>query len=73
MPLLIYDEKEKCLLNNTATINTIPIFHLEPNVRVFVRDDNSGIYGDYMINSFSIPLDINGTTTFSCSKAIERI
>ena len=59
--------------NNTITINTIPIFHLEPNVRVFIRDDNSGIYGDYMINSFSIPLDINGTTTFSCSKAIERI
>ena len=46
---------------------------LEPNIRITVRDSESGINGDYMINSISIPLDINGTMSLSCTRALEKI
>ena len=32
-----------------------------------------GIYGDYMIKSITLPLDINGTMNLSCTRALERI
>ena len=58
--------------NETASITMMPVYYLEPNIRITARDAESGISGDYMINSFSLPLDINGTMTLSCIKAIER-
>ena len=58
--------------NETASISMMPVYYLEPNIRITARDAESGINGDYMINSFSLPLDINGTMTLSCTKAIER-
>jgi hypothetical protein len=59
--------------NESISISALPIYHLEPNTRITVRDTQSGIYGDYMINSISIPLDINSTMTLSCTRALERI
>ena len=59
--------------NEQITLTTLPIYYLEPNVRITVRDAESGIYGDYMIKSYSLPLDINGTMSISCTRALERI
>lgn len=59
--------------NESISINSIPFYFLEPNTRITVRDNNSGIYGDYMINSISIGLGISGTMTLSCSRALERL
>jgi hypothetical protein len=59
--------------NESISINSIPIFYLEPNIRITVRDAQSGIYGDYMIKSMSIPFDVSGTMTISCTRALERI
>ena len=59
--------------NESITINALPIYYLEPNIRISVRDSQSGIHGDYMINSISIPLDITSTMTLSCTRALERI
>lgn len=59
--------------NESITISAIPIFYLEPNTRITVRDTVSGIYGDYMINNISLPLDITSTMTLSCVRALERI
>lgn len=59
--------------NESITISAIPIFYLEPNTRITVRDVISGIYGDYMINNISLPLDISSTMTLSCTRALERI
>lgn len=59
--------------NESITVSAIPIFYLEPNIRITVRDVKSGIYGDYMINNISLPLDITGTMTLSCTRALERI
>ena len=47
-------------------------YHLEPNTRIGVRDIESDIYGDYMISSISIPLDISSTMSISATRALER-
>jgi len=59
--------------NEQISLTTLPIYYLEPNVRITVRDSESGIYGDYMVKSISMPLDINGTMSLSCTRALERI
>jgi len=38
----------------TVTISAIPIYYLEPNTRIRVHDNQSGIDGEYLIKSFSI-------------------
>ena len=59
--------------NETVTLNTIPIYYLEPNYLIAIRDSRSGIFGNYSINSMSIPFDLSGTMSISCSKALDRI
>ena len=59
--------------NNSISLQCLPIYHLEPNTRITVRDVDSDIYGDYMISTLSIPLDINGTTSISAQKALQKI
>ena len=73
-----YDEIKKELYqytnyNEQISLTTLPIYYLEPNVRITVRDNESGIFGDYMVKSISLPLDINGTMSLSCTRALERI
>lgn len=59
--------------NETIQIQSIPIFHLEPNTRIEVRDVESGINGDFMIKNMSIPLSVNGTMSLSAIKALAKI
>ena len=59
--------------NEQVSLTMLPIYYLEPNIRITIRDIQSGIYGDYMIKSFSLPLDVNGTMSLSCTRALERI
>lgn len=59
--------------NETISVTSLPIYYLEPNIRIEVNDIKSGIAGDYIIKSFSIPFDINGTMTLSCVKVLEKI
>ena len=59
--------------NEQVSLTMLPIYYLEPNIRITIRDVESGIYGDYMIKSFSLPLDVNGTMSLSCTRALERI
>ena len=59
--------------NSAISLSTLPIYYLEPNIRITVRDTQIGIYGDYIINSISIPFDISATMTVSCVQALERI
>lgn len=59
--------------NESISLQILPLYFLEPNIRITVNNDETGIHGDYMLNNFSIPLDINGTMSLSCTKALERI
>jgi hypothetical protein len=36
-------------LKEKINLQGIPIYHLEPNVKVYIQDDKSGIQGDYII------------------------
>lgn len=73
-----YDKVRELLYQHTSyneniNISAIPIYYLEPNTRITVTDTVSGIYGDYMIKTISLPLDINGTMSLSCTRALEKI
>lgn len=59
--------------NENITIQSLPIFHLEPNIRVGVHDIESNIHGDYMISSLSIPLVSSGTMSINATRALEKI
>ncbi len=57
----------------SITLNALPIFYLEPNARILVRDDNSGINGEYIVTRLTFPLSHNGTMSISATKAVERL
>ena len=59
--------------NNNISIQTLPIFFLEPNTRITVNDKDSNIFGDFMINSISFSLDTSSGTTINAQKALEKI
>lgn len=67
---LIY-QHSYCIEN--ATITSIPIYYLEPNVRIYVHDEEAGLDGDYIISKLTIPLNYNGTMTITATKAAENI
>lgn len=59
--------------NETITVQILPMYALQPNIRITVEDSASGIHGDYIVNRISVPLDITGTMSLSCSRALTRI
>lgn len=59
--------------NESITVQAMPIYYLEPNTRITVIDPASGIGGDYIIKSISLPLTVNGTMSLSCTRALQRI
>ena len=60
-----------CIEN--ITLNSVPIYHLEPNTRINVYDDKTNINGEYIVNRITIPLMYNGTMSITANKAPERI
>ena len=58
--------------NESITLQTLPIYYLDVNTRITVNDLKSNIYGDYMINSISIPLDIQSQMTIQATRVLER-
>lgn len=60
-----------CIEN--ATITTIPIYYLEPNIRVHLYDNETNLCGDYIISKYTIPLAYNGTMSITATKAAENI
>ena len=57
----------------TISLQSIPIYYLDVNRRITVHDMASNIYGDYVINNISIPLNSGGTMAISATRALERI
>ena len=59
---------------NTISLSSIPIYTLQPNTSIMVKDDeNIGINGEYIVSRITIPLVYNGTMSISASKKPERI
>lgn len=57
----------------SVTIQSVPVYHLQPNVRIYVNDEKSKIQGEYIVNKLTIPLAYNGTMSITATKAPERI
>lgn len=57
----------------SATITAIPIYYLQPNTRIYLHDDNTGLDGDYIISKITLPLAYNGTMSITATKAAENI
>lgn len=57
----------------TISVNALPVYYLEPNTRIFIRDDNSKINGEYLITRLTFPLTHNGTMQLSATKAVENL
>ena len=57
----------------SISINSIPIYHLQPNTKVMVYDEDSKINGEYLINRITIPLIYNGIMSVSAVKSAEII
>ena len=72
------DRLDELLYNHSyciesVTIQSVPVYYLEPNTRIFVRDDQSKINGEYIVSKISLPLAYNGTMSITATKAPERI
>ena len=59
--------------NESISITCLPIYHLEPNTRIRLNDPESGIYGDYVVNSISYSLGNGSTMTINAKKVNEKI
>ena len=59
--------------NESISIQTLPVYHLEPNTRITVKNKESNIYGDYMIESLSFTFDNSSMLTINATRAPEKI
>ena len=57
---------------NAVSITALPVFYLEPNSRIELNDTSTNTYGDYNLNTLSIPLGPGNAMTVSCNQSIER-
>ena len=60
--------KEMYLHTNFAeviTITALPVYHLEPNTLIRVKDKRTNIDGVYLMTSYNIPFDTSGSNLMS--------
>lgn len=57
----------------SITIQSLPIYYLQPNTLVYINDTKAGINGDYIINKLTIPLAYNGMMSISGVKVEKRL
>jgi len=58
--------------SENISIQTLPIYFLEPNTCIEVCDEDSFINGNYIINSLSFSLDYSSSLSINASKLLER-
>lgn len=64
---------ENTFCTENVTLTTIPIYHLEPNTRISIKDEESKINGEYIINKITVPLTYNGTMSINAIKIVDDI
>lgn len=70
MDELIYNHT---YFQESVTINCVPIYYLEPNCRIKVYDEQTGINGEYIIKSFTLQFAHDGMMSITATKAEETI
>ena len=56
-----------------TSLTTIPVYYMEPNVRVSIKDLVSKVDGEYIVNKVTIPLTYNGTMSMNVVKLIDEV
>ena len=59
--------------NENINVSAMPIYYLEPNIKIEVEDSRSNIYGDYIIKNMTLPLTHEGTMSFTAIRATTRL
>ena len=59
--------------NEQINLSMIPLYYLEPNIRIGVRDIEADISGDFIIKTISVPLAVGSTMSVSATRAIEKL
>ena len=73
-----YDELDNFLYNYTylhqsVSLTSIPIYYLEPNTLIYIKDETNDINGEYSINRMTIPLTYNGTMSITANRIPQRL
>lgn len=53
--------------SDVVTIDTLPVYHLEPNTLIYAEDEITNISGMFMITGYSLQLNTEGSPTMSIS------
>lgn len=59
--------------NTTINITCIPIYYLESNNIIHIIDNDVGSNGNYLINSFTLPLTYSGMMSIIASEVLLRV
>jgi hypothetical protein len=59
--------------SESVSITSSPVYHLEPNTRIYIQDRDAHIDGEYIVSKLSIPLTYNGTMNITATKAPKRL
>ena len=59
--------------NESITITSLPIYHLDVNTRIKVYDEKTKINGEYIVNKIILPLSYNGTMQIMATLAPQRL
>jgi len=73
-----YDELDNYLynytyINQSISLTSIPIYYLEPNTLIYIKDEPNDINGEYSINRMTIPLAYNGTMSITANRIPKRL
>lgn len=72
------DELDNLLYQHTyctesINITATPVYYLQPNARILVKDELNNINGEYLVSRIGFNLSYNGTMSITATKAPERI
>lgn len=69
-----YERMEELIYNHSyatdqVTLQSIPIYYLEPNHHIYIKDNESHIDGEYVVDKITIPLNYKKTMSITATKA----
>ena len=73
-----YDELDNLLynytyINQSVSLTSIPIYYLEPNTLIYIKDETNDINGEYTVNRMTIPFTYNGTMSITANRIPQRL
>lgn len=57
----------------SISLTALPVYHLEPNHRIVVQDNDTQINGEYLVDKITLPLTYNGTMNITATKVVSDL